>query len=353
MNKKGGWRFCTEPTKKQTAKAAKTSEKHHSDDISKYLNTDALRIDSSWLTFAQVAEEYSVSDESTQHSKIMMWQARLKDAGFYDGPIDGAVSDDLKDALKKEIKHLKNQIITLMFQNLKHKSVELAKKGVLHGNSIISKEDFGQMNAALCLCGKQLKAYERFKCKSVLNGLFKPSHYSIKELKSCYEHYRKLNQKDAACLCPVNPSIGPCGVPVHLDLYSGKKLNAIDIEIPKACQNLNVSTENVEIKGLKKFRQFEDYIRTTVKSHVRVADMTVAWEDKIPRALGKIARDNCEDLAWSVDIGHGALVINFKGLGMSVAGTCKSKEKKNRGRALLESSRRNRRLLQYAQVKGC
>merc|ERR1711871_493451 len=107
-----------------------------------------------------------------------------------------------------------------MFQSLKHQFNGFAIDGHLHGNPISSREDFEQLNAALCTCGKVLKVYEQKNCKTVF-GKQRKIRGGMKKLEKCYQYFSELSQTSPACVCPVNPSIGPCGVPVHLDLYTG------------------------------------------------------------------------------------------------------------------------------------
>ena len=200
-------------------------------------------------SLAEMDEHYSISDEDTEHSKIMMWQARLLDKGLYHGKINGVVTDDFKLAALNEIKKMKKDILHTMFQSLKHQFSNFAVEGHLHGNSVSTKENFEQLDAALCTCGKVLKVYEQKKCKNVL-GKKLNIRAGMKKIDRCYQYFSQLSQTSPACVCPVNPSIGPCGSLFTLTCSLERKVNVIDIELPMACENINVAGSDVSIQGL-------------------------------------------------------------------------------------------------------
>ena len=65
-----------------------------------------------------------------------------------------------------------------------------------------------------------------------------------KEMLKCARLARELNHQDVACLCPVSPSQGTCGIPTSFDLFGG---------------NLNIFHIPIGWTGKKNMAESDDY----------------------------------------------------------------------------------------------
>ena len=131
-----------------------------------------------------------------------------------------------------------------------------------------------------------------------------------------------LNQKNPLCVCPVSGSNeGGCGVPMHLDLYTGMARNGLAFPAPAQSarrRRLLGDDEGVEILGLKDEDEksldgeFAKWVRDTVTKHVHIVGGNVIWEDVIPAEFGDYLRENCDTMEWSAK--KFGLKVDFKGL---------------------------------------
>ena len=128
-------------------------------------------------------------------------------------------------------------------------------------------------------------------------------------LRMCLSLYRELNSKDPDCVCPVNPNGdgSVCGVPLSLDLLNDTVVNGLEIEV----HQMDPSDDTVVVHGLDRDLALREWVHETVRSNANTSIIaltgsksdirTILWEGKIPSEHGRVFRNNCSDLVWSVE----------------------------------------------------
>merc|ERR1711871_1291901 len=176
------------------------------------------------------------------------------------------------------------------------------------------RKGYSAYNSALCACGKKLKDYEDNHCAEVMQK----QHHS--KSSPCLAMLMMLNQKNPLCVCPVSgSSAGGCGVPMHLDLYTGRAVNGLTFQAPaRRLQNRKLLAEEagVEIEGLDDTdplqRKFSIWVHQMVANNTKQQGDRVVWEGRIPTEHGEYLRKNCDKLNWSVK--KFGLRVQFNGL---------------------------------------
>ena len=201
---------------------------------------------------------------------------------------------------------------------------------------------------AVCNCAKKLQSFDALGCKAELSSDAKGET----GVERCVDLVNELNRKSPSCVCPIDPnSYGTCGVPVNLDLYTGKRINGLQVPMPinSAGDDTNFLqlgdsssiNDEVDVQGLdaNEHKALKSWVVDTVRKNAKVVDGAMVWEDTIPKEHGQYIRDHCDQLDWSVR--KAGLTVAFKGLTYSVAAD-----------GTAESTRR-RRLLGRSQNGGC
>ena len=89
-------------------------------------------------------------------------------------------------------------------------------------------------------------------------------------------------------------------------------------------------TSGTEVKD-EQITKLKTWVNGMEKRHeTRVENGKVVWNGVIPKNIGKIIRDNCETLKWSVEMGGTS--VDFNGLTFTSRG-------KSRRRKLLQESK--------------
>ena len=146
----------------------------------------------------------------------------------------------------------------------------------------------------------------------------------------------EINLKRRECVCPVDPQEGSCGIPLHLDLYTGKRVNGLQVPMPISSAGddanfLEVGSsssinDEVDVQGLdaNEHKTLKKWVEGTVREKAKVVGGAMVWEDTIPKEHGQYIRDHCDQLDWSVR--KAGLTVAFKGLtyGVAAEGTAES-----------------------------
>jgi hypothetical protein len=182
------------------------------------------------------------------------------------------------------------------------------------------RRGFAAYNSALCACGRKLKEYEKKNCISVLKG-----KGQNRQKKSCLAMWMLLNQKNPLCICPVSGSNkGGCGVPMHLDLYTGTTRNGLTFPAPaqrsrrrrllgeEVVEVLDANDKNLLDSQDEPLRKFAKWVKSTVTKHAHIVGDNVVWEGVIPPKFGDYLQKNCDKLEWKVK--KFGLMVEFKGL---------------------------------------
>merc|ERR1712134_44421 len=136
--------------------------------------------------------------------------------------------------------------------------------------------------------------------------------------------WHRLDNTKKACICPVEPGKGGhCGLPSHLDLFTGKEMNGMRFPAPKGMGKdrtrrrlLQTTKATVSSLNCSKHRTLCDWVHETLEK-VHMNENNVVWEDTIPADVGAYLRSTCDTMdPWSVSFG--ALTVTFEGLGYSV-----------------------------------
>lgn len=187
----------------------------------------------------------------------------------------------------------------------------------------------------MCACGEKLKSYEGRKCQVVLGNETHPNY------DACLELWMLIDGKNPLCVCPIN-EIGSCGVPVHLDLYTGNTVNGLKFKVngsPRRRRLLKHQSD-VVVTGLDNSSdvlqvEFKEWVKTTVKKNAIILGDHMVWEGRIPEDYGSYIRENCNTLKWSVE--KDGVKVEFEGLTMRTP----------------ISPNKRRRLLSRSNSRGC
>ena len=220
-----------------------------------------------------------------------------------------------------------------------------------HGDAAKSVTSY---ETAMCNCGKRLKSYEDKHCVKSLTASDQDKTY-----RKCLEMWMLIDSKNPLCICPVSDGTdGTCGVPLHLDLYTGMVENTMRFSGPKAAARKaarkneeNVKAEakqaipktkesaeatavhfyNAKNKGRRLlgegaenvvFEWLDDYdgdeafkawvIDTVQKNAKKDEDGDMVWSGRILPEYGQYVREHCDKLKWSVT--KDGVKVVFKGL---------------------------------------
>ena len=280
---------------------------------------------------------------------IKTFEAKLKEMSKKE--IVNTYSKHLSRHLGKEKSELFQELHERLVENLLEYFKQFAKRferrGILANPEMLLAHNLsdvkvvlGEFDAAVCRCGKKMRHYYSLGCEN-------------RESDQCVKLLRELDSKSPACVCPVDPSTpGTCGVPVHLDLYTGKRVNGLQVPMPissagddtdflqlGSSTSMDSMNDEVEVQGLDEDEALQSWVKDTVRENAKVVDGVMVWEDTIPKEHGKYFRDHCDQLNWSVR--KAGLTVEFKGLTFGVVAD---------GSA---DAVRRRRLLGRNQNSGC
>ena len=187
------------------------------------------------------------------------------------------------------------------------------------------KHRYINLEASSCLCETNIANYRKLKC----NDMSAPY-----DEEKCPDLWQKINNDQAASLCPVDPSQGPCGVPNHLDMYGLGETRGMEFELYGSGKEFNIG--NLKVTGLKNYPGLEEWIKE-VSKNITVVDGTrfIRWKGVIPDDIGKLIRHNCETLKFTVEDEGSGTSVEFKGLTFGV---------------VHKTGGRRRRLLQNSQM---
>ena len=181
-----------------------------------------------------------------------------------------------------------------------------------HANNASIKKNntrvhFAQLDDAICRCGKKLKSFDRAHCSDAIKNAEQVNSASVQ---NCLAMWMELNHKSPFCTCPVSQTYGTCGVPVHLDLRSGKSVNGMSFEMLTKPD----SRENIMVQGLEdpKHANFVEWVTKTTRENARIVNGVMVWEGIIPPEQGEHIRNHCNRMTWSVH--KAGLVVRFDGL---------------------------------------
>jgi hypothetical protein len=199
---------------------------------------------------------------------------------------------------------------------------------------IKKKKTFGNFGASFCLYEEIEQEYQSKGCDSKLRDS------KSDEKEKCISLWQQLGNDQAASLRPVDPSQGTCGIPNHLDMYGQKDMYGKKITSGMEFQMDDKLDENKPIKiKITSSAEVKDEITNKLKTwvngikkrnEIHVKNGKVVWNGVIPKHIGKIIRDNCETLKWSVKMG--GTIVDFNGLTFTLGG------KSRRRRVLQESA---------------
>ena len=200
---------------------------------------------------------------------------------------------------------------------------------------INKKKTFGNFGASFCVYKeKVVKEYISNDCDSKLRD----SKSGEKE--KCILLWQQLGNDQVASLHPVDPSQGTCGIPKHLEMYgltdmdgknitSGMEFQMDDtLDANKPIKIEITSSDEVKDEQITELKTWVNGIKK--RNEIRVENGKVVWNGVIPKHIGKIIRDNCETLKWSVEMG--GTIVDFNGLTFTSGG-------KSRRRRLLQESK--------------
>ena len=181
-----------------------------------------------------------------------------------------------------------------------------------HANNASIKKNnthvhFAQLDDAICRCGKKLKSFDRAHCSDAIKNAEQVNSASVQ---NCLAMWMELNHKSPFCTCPVSQTYGTCGVPVHLDLRSGKSVNGMSFEMLTKPD----SRENIMVQGLEdpQHANFVEWVTNTTRENARIVNGVMVWEGIIPPEQGEHIRNHCNRMTWSVH--KAGLVVRFDGL---------------------------------------
>ena len=269
--------------------------------------------------------------------------------------------------LKQELKELRARV-TRNFLTRIHQDVAVAtEQGIALAidNDMVANsgfqyaESFLGFQTAACACGQQLMKFEQAHCENVLANAKKSDTGTLQK---CISMWHRLDNTKKACICPVDPDTeGNCGLPSHLDLFTGTEMNGMQFPAPRQREKgmgkkkrpgsrrrlltatqtakATLSSMNCSKHTLTEGRTLCDWLHETLEK-VRMDDenKNVVWEDTIPADVGAYLRSTCDTMdPWSVSFG--ALTVTFEGLGYSVENG--------------PTSTRRRRLLARSDGGGC
>eukprot|EP00942_MAST-04A_sp_MAST-4A-sp1_P014825 g14825.t1 len=268
--------------------------------------------------------------------KIGGFKSDLKNAGIYipdktnnqDFSISMLLSRTvkLKNLIKEETKkpetfnHLNPHQKTLLdqYQSSNNNPIVSITKYPEERNArvIKKKKTFGNFGASFCLYEEKEQEYKSKGCDSKLRDS------KSDEKEKCILLWQQINNDQAASLRPVDPSQGTCGIPNHLDMYGQKDMYGKNIKSGMEFQMDDKLDENKPIKiKITSSAEVKDEITNKLKTwvngikkrnEIRVENGKVVWNGVIPKHIGKIIRDNCETLKWSVKMG--GTTVDFNGL---------------------------------------
>ena len=194
-------------------------------------------------------------------------------------------------------------------------------------------QQFVTLDISTCMCAEKFEAYHRLDCRS-----------KTQNLEQCVRLWQELDRKSPACKCPVDASEGTCGIPLHFDLYGQEHINGVKVPINSnvpfderiVTVTIHQKSDGVDSRALTRF------IEDSVTDNIRRDGNTLVWEDMIDGGVGTEIRKSCASMKWSIDIGHGAVVMHVDGLTYGFTGTAT-----NHGRG------GRRRLLGRGSYSGC
>jgi hypothetical protein len=252
------------------------------------------------------------------------------------------IVEEQKESIKEETKkpetfnHLTQHQNTLLDQ---YRSSNKTAIGYITKNPdernahvINKKKTFGNFGASFCLYKeKVVQEYISNDCVSKMRD------FKLGGDETCILLWQQLGNDQAASLRPVDSLQGTCGIPKHLEMYGQKDMYGQDIKSgmefqmdDKVDANMPIKfkiTSGTEVKD-EQITKLKTWVNGMEKRHeTRVENGKVVWNGVIPEHIGKIIRDNCETLKWSVE--KGGTSVNFNGLTFASGG-------KSRRRRLLK-----------------
>jgi len=242
------------------------------------------------------------------------------------------------EALSFVLEQIQSGVATTMVTRLEERAAEIAAAAITGlevsptdalDRELMVKQQFVTLDVSTCMCAEKFEAYHRLDCQS-----------KTENLEQCVKLWQELDRKSPACKCPVDASEGTCGIPLHFDLYGQKHINGVEVPINSNAQfdekfvrvTIHQESDGVDSRALTRF------IEGSVKDNIRRDGNTLVWEDMIDRDVGTDIRKSCASMKWSIDIGHGAVVMHVDGLTYGITGTATSYGRAGRRRLLARGS---------------
>ena len=191
--------------------------------------------------------------------------------------------------LEKNLKNAKARVANKMVQRLKSKNIDRSSK--ILAKIVYDRKEFSNFNVAMCICGDMFSQYKDRDCMKV----------DTKNKKICARLHQRLDHNNPASLCPVDAAKGSCGVPVHMDLFS-EKASGLSIPLYQVKKKLPKDVPDVTVSGLEEYPSIHEWVVKSVRGNSRVIldGSSLEWVDRIPKRYGKILRDKCKSLTWTV-----------------------------------------------------